>query len=105
MRWFSQLSVISLAFLTLASRSTANESLRHVEDSTLRSVHFIDQKEGWVVGDEGVILHTLNGGKTWHRQPTGLHGHRLVIPMVANGAIGSKLEPAQVVLEHRNRLG
>src|SRR5262249_9741172 len=40
----------------------------HVEDATLRSVFFIDNKEGWVVGDEGMILHTIDGGATWQRQ-------------------------------------
>jgi photosystem II stability/assembly factor-like uncharacterized protein len=57
------------AFTTSAS---ANESLRHPEDATLRSAFFIDHKEGWAVGDEGVILHTLSGGQTWERQATGL---------------------------------
>ncbi len=59
-------------FFTPIAEVSANEAPRHVEDATLRSVFFFDHKEGWVVGDEGVILHTLNGGKTWHRQPTGL---------------------------------
>jgi photosystem II stability/assembly factor-like uncharacterized protein len=72
MRSLIRILVISLAILTLATRASAQDHLRHVEDATLRSVYFIDHKEGWVVGDEGVILHTLNGGKTWHRQATGL---------------------------------
>lgn len=59
-------------YLTPITNVAANEAPRHVEDATLRSVFFLDDKEGWTVGDEGVILHTLNGGKTWHRQPTGL---------------------------------
>lgn len=46
--------------------------LRHMEDATLRSVFFIDDKEGWIAGDEGVILHTIDGGKTWERQATGV---------------------------------
>jgi photosystem II stability/assembly factor-like uncharacterized protein len=63
--------MISLAFFLLAAPVSASD-VKHVEDATLRSAFFIDHKEGWVVGDEGVILHTLNGGQTWHRQPTGL---------------------------------
>ena len=62
--------LISLAFL-VAARASAGD-LRHVEDATLRSVFFIDDKEGWIVGDEGVILHTIDAGKNWERQPTGL---------------------------------
>jgi photosystem II stability/assembly factor-like uncharacterized protein len=63
---------IAIAFiLVFAARGFATD-LRHVEDATLRSVHFIDDKEGWAVGDEGVILHTLDGGAIWHRQPSGV---------------------------------
>jgi len=31
-------------------------------------VHFVNDKEGWVVGMEGAILHTTNSGKTWAKQ-------------------------------------
>ena len=72
MRSLSRIPLITLALLAVAASASASDDLRHVDDATLRSVFFIDHKEGWVVGDEGVILHTLNGGKTWHRQPTGL---------------------------------
>src|SRR5213593_4548144 len=44
---------------------------RHFEDATLRAVQFIDADEGWAVGDEGLILHTINGGQNWERQATG----------------------------------
>jgi photosystem II stability/assembly factor-like uncharacterized protein len=44
---------------------------RHYEDATLRSVHFPDEREGWAVGDEGVIWHTIDAGKSWERQPSG----------------------------------
>lgn len=65
--------LISIASLLLTAHASASD-LRHVEDASLRSVFFIDHKEGWVVGDEGLILHTLNGGKTWQRQQTGVRG-------------------------------
>ncbi|QDU59390.1 Ycf48-like protein precursor [Planctomycetes bacterium Pan216] len=39
------------------------------EDATLRGVVFVDQHEGWAVGDEGTIWHTLDGGEVWERQP------------------------------------
>ena len=41
------------------------------DDAALRAVRFVDQQEGWAVGDEGVIWHTIDGGKTWERQPSG----------------------------------
>jgi photosystem II stability/assembly factor-like uncharacterized protein len=45
--------------------------LRFIEDAALRAVHFIDAKEGWAVGDEGVVLHTIDGGRTWQPQASG----------------------------------
>jgi photosystem II stability/assembly factor-like uncharacterized protein len=45
--------------------------LRSFEDAGLRAVQFIDAKEGWAAGDDGVVWHTINGGQTWERQPTG----------------------------------
>ena len=40
-------------------------------DAALRTIQFADANEGWAAGDDGVIWHTINGGKTWERQPTG----------------------------------
>ena len=37
-------------------------------DYTLSSIHFPDGKNGWAVGDEGMIIHTTDGGKTWMTQ-------------------------------------
>ncbi len=41
------------------------------EDAPLRAITFADAKEGWAVGDDGVIWHTIDGGKEWERQPSG----------------------------------
>lgn len=30
----------------------------------------MDAAEGWTVGEEGVILHTIDSGKTWEKQPS-----------------------------------
>src|SRR5262245_47539588 len=46
--------------------------LRHPEDATLRAVQFVDEREGWAVGDEGVIWHTIDAGKNWERQSSGV---------------------------------
>lgn len=34
----------------------------------LNGVAFADERDGWVVGDDGVVLHTDDGGSTWQRQ-------------------------------------
>ena len=36
-----------------------------------RVVDFIDQDNGWIIGDAGLILHTSNGGVTWVVQTSG----------------------------------
>lgn len=66
----NRLLMILAILLVSAVRATADR--RHFDDATLRAVQFIDDKEGWAVGDEGVIWHTLDGGKSWVRQPTGV---------------------------------
>jgi photosystem II stability/assembly factor-like uncharacterized protein len=38
----------------------------------LYSVQFVDESEGWAVGDEGVIWHTVDGGQSWERQASGV---------------------------------
>lgn len=35
---------------------------------TLHDVSFPDSNNGWAVGDNGIILHTSNGGKNWIEQ-------------------------------------
>lgn len=39
--------------------------------NTLRDVFFISNTTGWVVGSEGTILKTTNGGNTWNPQTSG----------------------------------
>lgn len=61
-------TIVGLIWLVLPAHG---QDQRFFEDATLRAVQFIDQKEGWAVGDEGVIWHTIDGGKSWERQSTG----------------------------------
>jgi photosystem II stability/assembly factor-like uncharacterized protein len=62
--------------LALAPHVTAQESRAAREarllDASLRAVQFLDKDVGWAVGDEGVILSTIDAGRTWERKPTGL---------------------------------
>jgi hypothetical protein len=34
-------------------------------DNDLESVYFVDDNTGWIVGDQGCILHTNNAGQDW----------------------------------------
>lgn len=64
---------LCLVILAIASTAQAGP-LRYPNDAALRAVQFIDANEGWAVGDEGVIWHTIDGGKHWDRQPSGVTG-------------------------------
>jgi photosystem II stability/assembly factor-like uncharacterized protein/TolA-binding protein len=61
-----------LSALLLVAPALSAAELRYFDDATLRAVQFVDLDEGWAVGDEGVIWHTFDGGRTWERQSTGL---------------------------------
>lgn len=62
----------ALVVALVAAPAYAAGPLRHVEDAPLRAVQFVDANEGWAVGDEGVVWHTIDGGATWERQPSGV---------------------------------
>ena len=40
-------------------------------NNILSSVYFIDSQNGWIVSDNGTILHTPDGGETWKSQNSG----------------------------------
>lgn len=42
-----------------------------LEGNKLRAVVFANENEGWIVGMEGVILHTGDGGNNWSSQESG----------------------------------
>ena len=37
----------------------------------LYSMDFTDEENGWIVGYEGLIIHTNDGGNTWNEQTSG----------------------------------
>jgi photosystem II stability/assembly factor-like uncharacterized protein len=79
------------------------------EDATLYGVHFVDADEGWAVGDEGVIWHTVDGGQHWERQKSGtrasLRGVHFLTPYTG-WIVGRREEfglgPVGVVLHTRD---
>src|SRR5579883_3309856 len=62
-------ALLASALICLQARA---ENLPAFEDAALRAVQFVDREEGWAVGDVGVIWHTIDGGRTWERQPSGV---------------------------------
>jgi photosystem II stability/assembly factor-like uncharacterized protein len=65
-------SLIFLALLT-NSYSQWRQALTSTYPSgtTFRSFYFADQNTGWVVGSNGIILKTVNGGDNWTEQNSG----------------------------------
>jgi photosystem II stability/assembly factor-like uncharacterized protein len=63
-------SLLVIAFTAVIVAPLAATPAPH-DDAALRAVQFVDAKEGWVVGDQGTIWHTIDGGKTWERQSSG----------------------------------
>ena len=39
-----------------------------VEEARLNAVCFVDDQQGWIGGEFGLLLHTTDGGKSWRRQ-------------------------------------
>jgi photosystem II stability/assembly factor-like uncharacterized protein len=39
-------------------------------NSELEAVYFVDENNGWISGNIGIILHTTDGGLTWNSQDT-----------------------------------
>jgi len=55
----------------------------------LWDIAFLDRFRGFVVGEEGTILQTLNGGRSWNREPspTGKHLQSICFDGMGNGWI------------------
>jgi photosystem II stability/assembly factor-like uncharacterized protein len=47
--------------------------------SDLTAVFFVDDRQGWAVGHDGVILHTADGGDTWQLQLDGRKANDLLV--------------------------
>lgn len=46
---------------------------------TLTASYFINEQLGWVVGHDGVVLHTSDGGKHWRKQLDGALANQLML--------------------------
>jgi len=62
---------IAVLFLAILAAPSLAQPPVAFNDAAIRAVQFIDQSEGWAVGDDGVIWHSIDGGKTWERQKSG----------------------------------
>lgn len=66
---------------------------------TLTSVFFVDDTTGWATGHAGLVLHTIDGGKTWNKQ---LDGNG--IAGLATAAAGESVAGSSDVAKVRQRM-
>lgn len=59
--------------------------------SDLTSAYFVDARQGWAAGHDGVILHTADGGDTWSIQLDGRKANDLLVAAMQRKAAA---EPA-----------
>ena len=53
------------AFFLLAIPATIfAQDVPHFGDAAVRAIQFVDENEGWAAGDDGVIWHSIDSGKT-----------------------------------------
>ena len=64
-------TLVRLALLTSLPTAPAFAA-SHPSDAAVRSIQFVDEREGWAVGDDGVIWHSIDGGQKWERQKSGV---------------------------------
>ena len=62
--------VVAMIVAVLAAPGLAQPTVPF-GDAGIHAIQFIDQSEGWAVGDDGAIWHSIDGGKKWERQKTG----------------------------------
>src|SRR6516164_5386507 len=43
------------------------------DDANLHDVQFVGSRQGWAVGDHGVIWHSEDGGESWSLQTSGVN--------------------------------
>ena len=67
-----KLFVILITFILGYSESIVFSQEWVVQESgtaiNLYDVYFVDENNGWIVGDSSIILHTINGGEDWIEQ-------------------------------------
>jgi photosystem II stability/assembly factor-like uncharacterized protein len=78
-----------------ATQPSIREPLANA-DAPLRALMMVDQKEGWAVGDDGLILHTIDGWETLERQTTHVRASLRSVHFVdayQGWAVGSEVLP------------
>jgi len=72
--WLTLAITVAMARPLGAWQEPAERSPSEVmlSDAQLADVAFVDSQRGWAVGDRGVIWHTVDGGRHWNLQRSGV---------------------------------
>jgi photosystem II stability/assembly factor-like uncharacterized protein len=63
---------VAIAIIISTSSRLCAAPVTYPGDAAIRSVQFVDEREGWAVGDDGVIWHSIDGGANWESQSSGV---------------------------------
>lgn len=75
MKYFTLIIILSVMIMGCSEPNGVGswELVRsQTDDLTYREISFANKNVGWIVGDEGTILKTSNGGSTWQAQNSGV---------------------------------
>ena len=61
-----------ICLLLVIALPTLAAPVAYPADAPIRSIQFVDEREGWAVGDDGAIWHSIDGGLTWEPQTSGV---------------------------------
>jgi photosystem II stability/assembly factor-like uncharacterized protein len=70
----------------------------------LTALHFPTATSGWVVGHDGVILHSTDGGRSWAKQLDGRQAARLIVDHYARHGQANHPAVVAIVAEARRML-
>jgi photosystem II stability/assembly factor-like uncharacterized protein len=72
--------------------------------ANLNSIHFFDGIKGWIVGDGGTVLRTINGGASWGKGITNVTEDLLSVNFV-NDKLGFAVGANGMVLRTESGWG
>lgn len=87
---------MALAFFSWFAGSVIAQETPATPDAALRAMHMANAKEGWAVGDDGIILHTLDGWESCEQQRTNVRVSLRAVHFVdafVGYAVGSEALP------------
>ncbi len=65
-------TLLTISFLFTTASWLVAAPLVYPGDAAIRSIQFVDEREGWAVGDDGAIWHSIDGGLNWEPQTSGV---------------------------------